>query len=182
VNNLAALRALLATPELPELGPGPRKGVKPLAELNRDLDRVFAEAKLPTQRQNLVRAAVLLWHDHHDASHAISQGIETPDGSLLHGILHRREPDYWNAKYWFRRVGKHRAYPEVARRVTEFLTAQGEMKLASQLAPGGQWDAFAMVDACEEAAKLPTTDPKKKLLREIQRIELEEVLEYLLGA
>src|SRR5688572_27301328 len=41
-----------------------------------------------------VRAGLLLWADHSDASHAISQQLETAEGSYWHGILHRREPDF----------------------------------------------------------------------------------------
>jgi hypothetical protein len=28
-------------------------------------------------------------------------------GAFWHGIMHRREPDAWNSKYWFRKVGRH---------------------------------------------------------------------------
>jgi hypothetical protein len=53
------------------------------------------------------RAGLWLLHDFFDESHAISQDLNTPDGSYWHAILHRREPDAFNAKYWFRRVGNH---------------------------------------------------------------------------
>src|SRR5262245_28801149 len=43
-------------------------------------------------------AAVWLVHDFLDESHAISQHVDTPSGSFWHGILHRREGDYSNAK------------------------------------------------------------------------------------
>ena len=53
----------------------------------------------------LIQSAALLWHDHLDESHTLSQDIFSADGSFLHGIMHRREPDYSNAKYWFNRAG-----------------------------------------------------------------------------
>ncbi|WP_283434442.1 hypothetical protein [Neorhodopirellula lusitana] len=42
-----------------------------------------------------------------DRSHSISQNDSSAEGSFWHGIMHRRESDYSNAKYWFRRVGSH---------------------------------------------------------------------------
>jgi len=53
-------------------------------------------------------SALWLRFDHFDKSHAISQDLENQDGSYWHGIAHRREGDFANACYWFRRVGKHR--------------------------------------------------------------------------
>jgi hypothetical protein len=49
-----------------------------------------------------------------DASHQISQSDPTPEGSFWHGIMHRREGDFDNAKYWFRRVGNHRVLGQLA--------------------------------------------------------------------
>src|SRR5262245_6391168 len=86
-------RPLFATAEDAPLGPGPRSTRLTLSELNTKLDSAFKTAKLSSDRQQLVRSLLLLWHDHLDASHEISQSIENPDGSLVHAIMHRREPD-----------------------------------------------------------------------------------------
>jgi len=33
--------------------------------------------------------------------------LNTPEGSFWHAIMHRREPDASNSKYWWRMVGSH---------------------------------------------------------------------------
>lgn len=167
----------IATPELPDLGPGPRANVLPESALNQFIDRYLARSKLPAANGELIRSLVLLWHDHLEAAHLIAQNIENADGSFVHGIMHRREPDYSNAKYWFRRVGKHPCFPELAEKVTVLLGSNKDHALAGKLIRNGEWDAFAFIDACEQAAALSPSKPQQKLLREIQRIEFEVLLE-----
>ena len=178
--DLGTLRSYFATPEPPELGPGPRRGVDSLAPLRDKLDRELAGAHFMGVRADLVRATILLWHDYFDVAHTIAQEIETPDGSYVHAILHRREPDYDNAKYWFRRVGQHPCFPELASRSSAFLKSKGAPDLERQLIPGNRWDSFAFVDACQFASGEPPGGRPHLLLREIQRMEFEVLLEHLL--
>ena len=99
----SAVAELLATPRLAPLGPGtPDETLRPKLQV---LD-------LPP----LCRAGLWLYFDFLDESHRSSQEIETPDGSFWHAIMHRREPDAENSKYWWRRVGKH---PVLSRLVEE---------------------------------------------------------------
>ena len=79
------------------------------------------------------RAGLWLAFDFFEESHAISQDLDTVEGSYWHGILHRREPDAANAKYWFRRAGRHPIFAE----------------LADQLGPGIAWNPDAFIDRCE---------------------------------
>ena len=65
----------------------------------------------------------LLW-DYLDESHHVSQSLETPEGSYWHGIMHWREPDYGNSKYWFRRVGQHAIFPQLAVQARQLATAR----------------------------------------------------------
>src|SRR5262245_53270044 len=92
------LNAFLRTEELADLGPRKRIRALPQAELDLRLNDAFQEVHLTPALQDLLRATIYLWHDHLDESHRIAQEIETQDGSLVHGIMHRREPDYSNAK------------------------------------------------------------------------------------
>ncbi|WP_422079767.1 hypothetical protein [Ulvibacterium sp.] len=56
-----------------------------------------------------------LWYDAKGdwgASHDIAQEMHTDMGSWIHGYLHRKEGDEWNAGYWYRRAGK--PFPKVS--------------------------------------------------------------------
>jgi hypothetical protein len=52
-------------------------------------------------------AGLWLWHDFLEESHNISQGIPSLTGSFWHAIMHRREGDFSNAKYWYARCRQH---------------------------------------------------------------------------
>jgi hypothetical protein len=172
-------KALIATPVLPPLGPTPRSGRLPLLELSQRSDRFLADSNLPAAIHPSIRSAAFLWHDYLDESHTISQHIPGADGSVLHGIMHRCEPDYPNAKYWFHRAGKHRSFSDIAGQVKRLLAMKGETELAEKLAPRGDWDPIAFVDACQQAAQWPLSDARVQTLQAIQEIEFDCLLTHL---
>jgi hypothetical protein len=55
----------------------------------------------------VVKAALWLYVDHLENAHHIVQDLHTPTGAFLHGMVHRREGDFSNSKYWFRQAGHH---------------------------------------------------------------------------
>ena len=172
-----ALRSFLHSTPPADLGPGPRAGITPLADLNHALHDAFATAHLTGTQAELIRATLLLWHDHHDAAHRIVQDMDTPDGSYIHAILHRREPDFFNAKYWFRRVGQHPCFSELTARTADILRKSSPESLVKKLLPHGTWNSFAFVDSCEAAAS--PSAPTHETLREIQQAEFEVLLDHL---
>jgi len=174
-------KSLIETPELPGLGPTARSIRLPLLELSQKINRFLAETKLTAALQPSVRSAALLWQDYLEESHSISQNIHGADGSMLHGIMHRREPDYPNAKYWFHRVGKHRSFPDIARQVTRLLAMEGQTELAASLAPRGEWDPFAFVDACQQADERQMPVTRIQVLQTVQQIEFDCLLADLFG-
>ena len=174
---LEEFRQLIATAEPPQLGPQRRAGTRAQTELDDALAGFFRTRKLAPESEPLLRSAALLWHDHLDASHSISQGIETRDGSWLHGIMHRREPDYGNAKYWFRRVGQHDAFPELARRAAELLQ-KDQRDLKMRLIENGEWMPLAFVDEVEAAMAGDRSDAKA-VMRRIQAIEFDVLVEHI---
>jgi len=153
-------------PRLPELGPGSANAaMRPkLAALTVEksfvgksiVDRSAAECCI---------SALWLWHDFLDESHEISQEVQSIDGSYWHGIMHRREPDYGNAKYWFRRVPKHEIFEPLAARARELAVKAKLDGPAEFLAAQTPWDAFRFVDLCEAVAR--GRSQHEQLVREI---------------
>ena len=164
------------TGNLPGLGPEVRSSAQPSAALA----QAVGALGLSGESADLAKAAALLWHDHLDESHTVSQDIGSADGSFLHGIMHRREPDYPNAKYWFRRVGDHPCFPALASEAIDYLDTAGDEALVKRLAPGGHWDPFAFVDAVEAAVRYGNP-AEIEPLRHVQRIEFETFAQSFLG-
>ena len=111
------IQNLVAPDLLPPLGPGTPND-KFRASLNSlQIDTSFAPHGV---RDRDMAACCLagLWllHGFLDESHKISQEIETISGSYWHGLMHRREPDFGNANYWFRRVRTHPVFEPLRQR------------------------------------------------------------------
>jgi hypothetical protein len=101
-----------------------------------------------------------------DRSHAFSQEIPTPTGSFWHGIMHRREGDYENAKYWFRRVGRHPLLAAMAAHVPLLRAEHSNLTDLpwEELADPKQLP-FTLVDACRAAGRgrSPWREPLRQL-------------------
>lgn len=95
----------------------PVEGMMPLrwGETNRtlgsELQKLETSAKSDFYRCCV--SAVWLFQGFLDESHLISQEIHSGEGSYLHGIMHRREGDYSNAKYWFRKSSLNSFFPQI---------------------------------------------------------------------
>ena len=174
------LKALLDTEHPAGLGPARRPAALTIPELDKRLFAATQDIRITPALKEFIRALFYLWHDYLDESHHIAQEIETADGSLVHAIMHRREPDYSNAKYWFRRVGRHPSFLSLSHRAGELLEKHGESDLHSRLVPNKMWDSFAFVDAVEDAMKGEFRS-KMPLLEQLQRIEFECLLENIVN-
>ena len=130
------------------------------------------------------QSGLLLWNDALDVSHTISQDIESKTGSYWHGIMHRREPDYSNAKYWFRRVGIHTISFELRERALVLVQARpiesdSLAHYAETIEKAEDWDAFRFVDWCQAAdGDRSTPEPVKAFLQAVQVEEIKLLLNY----
>lgn len=170
--------ALLKEPRLMPLDPGvPNSVAKPTLEAL-DLVRAFAPHAIgDPSMADACRAAVWLYHDYIDVSHTISQKIDTATGSYWHGIMHRREPDYSNSKYWFRRVGDHPVFPALCQTASELAANTGDLPEGARLlVTQSEWDPVAFIDLCDAAHS--GNPPAVNLCREIQQREWELLFDY----
>jgi hypothetical protein len=169
--------AALIGDRLPVLGPGtPNQAVRPqLAALT--LESAFGGRALADESAaRCCLAGLWLHHDFLDESHTISQDIDTVEGSYWHAIMHRREPDYGNAKYWFRRVPRHAIFETLAAQARE-LAAKHQLDAAAEfLSTQASWDAFRFVDLCEAVARGKSRC--EQLAREVARAEWRLLFDY----
>jgi hypothetical protein len=103
-------------------------------------------------RNRAAQSALWLYVDDLHRSHEISQGLHTATGSFLHGIMHRREGDFWNSHYWMRKTHRHPVWQRIA-----------------------GYDPDAFIDAVQSAQGTDPTD-----LLTMQRTEWAEVMAHCL--
>jgi hypothetical protein len=123
-----------------------------------------------------VHSGLLLWNDELDASHTVSQGLPDATGSYWHGIMHRREPDFSNSKYWFRKVDAHPVFAELLPVACAHAAAAAEPTWAAALADC--WDPFDFVDRCESAVRGAAEPGLEQALLATQLDEIRLLLAY----
>lgn len=157
-----AVAAILTPPRVAELGPG-----SPNVAARDALRRFDPAADLggPVRNTETARAChsgLWLYHDFLGESHTISQDLPSAEGILWHAIMHRREPDASNSKYWWRRVGNH---PVISR-----LAGEAPVLGYAYTTP------FDFVDFCERVRGSRTTD--EELAKRVQLLEWQILFDH----
>lgn len=135
-------------------------------------------------------AALYLANDSLDRAHELVQAHEGhPTCDWVHAIVHRREGDYANSKYWVRRAGAHSAYHGLQARASRLLgesdnPAEAFAPLASALEKirtQGEWNAYLFVDAVSMQESGGGDEASLRLLERLQQLEWQILMRYLNG-
>ena len=129
-------------------------------------DRLMAQA---------VRAGLLLVAEAWDEAHEVAQELDTVEGSYWHGIVHRREPDAGNARYWFRHVGTHPVFARLSE--WDNRLPPSAKQVFDTLVLSGTWDPFSFIDVCTRNADAGSSDPYPALVT-LQAREIRALLDY----
>lgn len=146
-----------------------------------------------------MRAGLWLWHDALDQCHAIVQkspqdliakralnvlsaenkGHDAEATSTLafwHAIMHRREGDFSNSKYWYARCANHPAMPPLAVQAAGVVNAMPADKSLLRIVMSG-WSPNAFVDLVEAVHDQPS-DPRHALAVTLQRLEWQTLFDH----
>ncbi len=129
-----------------------------------------------------IKSGLLLWNDALDDSHDVSQELGNNTGSYWHGIMHRREPDYSNAKYWFGRVGTHPIFPELREHAIALVKettnpSDALSQIGQTIEAQEHWDAYQFIDWCQ-AAENDLSSDVTRFLQQVQAEEIKMLLAY----
>ena len=141
---------------------------------------------------DLIRNALYHNNDDLDAAHQICQDVgntsSLPEISYWHGIIHRREPDFNNARSWFQRSQDLQANDTLYHAIYNLLQRAIQMpdygnarEIALQFLKHLQnqetWDALYFLNLCETQSQ--NKDPHlEKLLEDIQAIEFQTLFHW----
>lgn len=146
-----ALRCVALAAPMPGLSAGPR-----CEKTHAAVESLIVESRLlehtgQPYAGSLTASALWLLAGDLDASHQISQAIDSAEGSYWHGIMHRREGDYSNAKYWFRRVGQHAMHGQLVAHIQAAESRFAPRKLPLDRLDNSSSLANELVDLCQVA-------------------------------
>jgi hypothetical protein len=145
-----------------------------LSQVRRDVIDNLNGMEIPAKSPDAIalKAGLFLWHDALDQSHECAQSVEGQGwkraGDYWHAILHRREPDYGNSKYWLRRVGPHPIFADLGRQAEPILAASAP-EWKERLLQNG-WDPLAFVDFCQtiSAGRHPEWEAAAEEIQELE--------------
>ena len=123
---------------------------------------------LPGAPLPLLRAGLFYYHNAIEDSHREAAKGEGDLAAYWHGMVHRREGDFDNARYWMRRAGEQPVFQEMHGR-----SADGAPNMNRQ----SNWDPSLFINLCEQY-KYGAHEYKKEI-GTLQRVEFAVMFDYV---
>ena len=123
---------------------------------------------LPDAPLPLLRAGLFYYHNAIEDSHREAARAEGDLAAYWHGMVHRREGDFDNARYWMRRAGEQPIFQELHGRAAEGAPNMGRQS---------NWDPFLFVNLCEQY-KYGAHEYRKEI-GTLQRVEFAVMFDYV---
>ena len=131
--------------------------------------KIFGGAEfLPTAPVALVRAGLFYYHNALEDSHKQAAKGAGDIAAYWHGMVHRREGDFENARYWMRRAGEQPVFQEMQARASD-----GAPHMARQ----SNWDPFLFTHRSEQY-KYGEHEYKKEI-GHLQKVEFAVMFDYV---
>jgi hypothetical protein len=174
--NPSAYEALVVTGE-------PFAPAREILENTRPEQLVSSPVKSPPFAAALL-AALWLWHDGLEECHRIVQNPpdekSTSTYAFWHAIMHRREGDFSNSKYWYARCTNHPALQTLAAQAGPIVNPTPADKLLLRVTASG-WNPNAFVDLAQAVTETES-DPRTQITIQLQRLEWQVLWSHCLMA
>jgi hypothetical protein len=115
----------------------------------------------------VVRGGLLYALDDLAGCHEFFQNTASDLVGYWHGMMHRREADFDNARYWFRRAGALPFFDTLYSGGAEISTGMAKQRL---------WDPYLFTSECEQHRF--GADSEEESLSRLQREEFDVVFDY----
>ncbi|MGE5611008.1 MAG: hypothetical protein ACM359_17290 [Bacillota bacterium] len=117
-----------------------------------------------------------LYHDWLEEAHRIFQKIESLTGAYWHAIMHRREGDFDNSKYWYAEAKEHPLMQSMAQYAGPVVNPLPADNLVLRMVSTG-WDPAVYVDLVAAVHEKPE-DPRHAAAVSLQQIEWRLLFDY----
>jgi len=129
-------------------------------------------------------AGLWLWNDGLEECHRIVQNSpdekSTSTYAFWHAIMHRREGDFSNSKYWYARCKSHPALQVLAAQAPAVVNPAPADKSLLRVTAAG-WNPNAFVDLAESVIE-NESDPRTRIAVQLQRLEWKILWDHCLAA
>jgi len=156
-------------------GGGGNRAARDLLESTQPADLIAAKLVSRDDARAML-AGLWLYFDFLDESHTISQSLDDETGSFWHAIMHRREGDFSNSKYWYARCPDHPALPAIAAQAGKIVNQMPADKSLLRVVATA-WNPGGFVDLVQAVHGTPD-DPRHKLAVALQRIEWQVLFDH----